>query len=357
MVFGAEINIACPAIAQILVLFQGLMVEGFNLYFLHLGLVAALVLLVILIYRVQNKRNTQHESLLEKHLEELKKSNLALDETRHQLKLRDKFLQEAMVLIDENGIVYYLNNQAAEIFGQTPEKILYHPLPAWVRSEARNPLNTTGKLKPGLNYSSMAQCSVGEKIYLFKTKWSFFPTREGKDGAAVVFIDFSELLEAEKRSQQLLIEKNEINKQLNCLFDICDVSGVPDITFEGILEKSVSIIPNGLKYSHDAYTEIQYGNKVLRSPNYKETSWSFTAPIKIRNKKLGYVKVGYLTEKPNHSRDAFHLNEKLLIKTIAEKLGQVIEYLSLEQKLAACDPKPASPAKSPTRQKKTPPKE
>jgi len=336
-------------------MFGSLLNIDLNMILLHLLLMVVFVFLVGLLIRNLSRKNRENKVSLEKCLEEMRVSNKSLQEAKYQLELRDKFFQEALVLVDENGIVYYLNKQVSEIFGRPDDKILYQHLPAWVCSEVNNPLNTPGRIKPGLNYSSMVQYAIGGEIHLFKTKWSFYPTSEGKEGVAIVFHDFTELLEAERKCQQLLIEKNEINKQLSCLFDICDVSAVPDITFEGILERALLIIPYGLKFTHDAWVEISYANTVLRSQNFMETSWYYTAPIKARNKKLGYVKVGYLTEKPSQNRDAFHLNEKLLIKTIAEKLGHVIDYLNIEQKLATCDGNNVPAMDQSKRTKKPPP--
>ncbi|HSV87764.1 MAG TPA: PAS domain-containing protein [Bacteroidales bacterium] len=313
----------------------GIVLEKLDFVFLHLSFLAVIIFLGWIFFRYHTKKRSQDLSLFEGQLETLKKCDQAYNETKFQLELQNKFLEDAIVLLNEKGLVYYLNQKASKIFGHAPDKIINQPLPEWVCHDGKSPLNTPGKLKPGSAYSYLVQNSTGGTIKLYKTKWNFYPASEGKEGAAVVFTDFTELLDLDKKYQQLLFEKNEINKQLNCLFDICDVCGVPNITFEGILERSILIIPNGMKFTHDVWVEISYRDKLVRSQNFSETPWSFTAPIKIRNKKLGYVKVGYITEKPGQSREAFHLNEKLLIKTIAEKLGQVIEFQILEKRLVA----------------------
>lgn len=289
---------------------------------------------VMIFFRAKEKK--KYVDLLDRYLGEMKKTNLALKEADKKCQQLMDHMSEGMLRINEKGIVLFSNNRACGILGLPTEKIIHQPLPFWLPEGKQHPLSLKGKIKKGLHFSEKIQIMRGDKPQWISLKWSFQPTDMGEPGAVIVISDISEKLHTEEKIQQLISEVNEKNRQINCLFDISDISGVPNISFDGIFERSLEIIPNGLKYSHDTWVEIVFEGKRFVSKNFRETPWDFTAPIKIRKKKLGHIRVGYLEEKPKSIRDAFHINEKLLIKNIAERLGQVIEMMNVENHLKEC---------------------
>ncbi len=308
--------------------------------FIALVLLHSLVFLLIILlnyWRTNNKK--KYVSLLERYLGEMEKKNLALQESEKKCQYLLDHFSDGFLLVNEKGIVLLSNMRASIFLGLTPEKIIHQPVPGWFLSGNKNPLTNSGNIRKGLNFTDQLQLKHGDKTRWIRVKWTYHPTELGEPGAAIVLTDITDRLECEEKIQQLTIESNEKNKQINCLFDISDISGVPGITFDGIFERSLEIIPNGLKFTHDAWVEIVFEGKRFLSKNFRETPWNFSAPIKIHKKKLGHIRVGYLEEKPKTIRDAFHLNEKLLVKNIAEKLAQVIELMNMENKLRDCTEK------------------
>ncbi len=56
----------------------------------------------------------------------------------------------------------------------------------------------------------------------------------------------------------------------------------------------------------------------------------YLAPIKGRKHKLGTLRVGFHGNKYPGGKEIFHVNERILIKNIAEKLARIIEMKNLE---------------------------
>lgn len=315
---------------------------GFNEEYLEIALVMLHLLVFSLIlvlnyWRTQNKK--KYVKLLERFLGETEKKNLALQESEKKCQRLIDHISEGFLLVNEKGVVLLSNTRASIYLGLPPEKIIHQPLPGWLISGTKNPLTLSGSIRKSLSFTDQLQVIHGDKTRWIRLKWTYHPTEQGEPGAAIVMTDITDRVNCEEKIQQLTIESNEKNKQINCLFDISDISGVPNITFDGIFERSLEIIPNGLKFTHDAWVEIVFEGKRFESKNFRETPWNYTAPIKINKKKLGHIRVGYLEEKPKSIRDAFHLNEKLLVKNIAEKLAQVIELVNMENKLRECSEK------------------
>jgi len=296
-----------------------------------LVLTAALLVFVLII---RGKEKKKYIVLLERFVGEMEKANQSLQDGEEKCQNLMQHLSEGLLLINKNGVVIFCNERVSNLLQMSKEKIIHQPLPAIFLSDQSAPLNQAGGIRKGLKYFQQFPITKSGKTFWINQKWSYQSTEDGEPGAAIVLSDVSRKVSMEEKVQQLTTENNERNKQINCLFDISDISGAPGITFNNIFERSLDIIPSGLKYTHDAWVEIKFEDKLFTSKNFKETPWNYSAPIKINKKKLGHIRVGYLEEKPKSARDAFHINEKLLIKNVAEKLGQVIELLNLEKKLA-----------------------
>ena len=169
-----------------------------------------------------------------------------------------------------------------------------------------------------------------EVLWISVSSVPFLDMDQKSKGSVILVSNITERKQTEQTYNNVTTNLNQKIMQLNCMYDISDISEVPGITLDEMIEKTIEIIPVGLKYSQELAVQIMYNNKIYSSKNYKETSWSYMVPIKVQKKKLGYIKVLYLNEKPAIGRDAFHFNEKLLIKNISEKLGQVLEAKNME---------------------------
>lgn len=312
------------------------------LFFVLLILLLGITGLMFVFLHLRNRVKKKYLGLLERYVGEMEKINKTLLESEQKCQELIDQMNEGFLLVNEKGVVLVANQRACFILGLPVEKIVHQPIPPWMTPGEQHPLARKGRLRKGLNYSDQVQVMQGNYPRWYRLKWNYQPTPGGEPGAAIILSEISEKLSLEEKVQQLTADTNELNRQINCLFDISDISGVPNITFDEIFERSLEIIPNGLKFSHDCWVEIVFEEQRFVSRNFRETAWNFTAPIKIRRKKLGFVRVGYLEEKPKNTRDVFHLNEKLLIKNIAEKLGQVIELMNMESRLKEClDQKPS----------------
>ncbi|MEE4176904.1 MAG: PAS domain-containing protein [Bacteroides sp.] len=302
--------------------------------------------LLFVFVHLRNREKKKYLSLLERYLGEMERINGTLRESEQKCQQLMDHLDEGFLQVNEKGFILFANLRAAMIIGLPIEKILHQPIPSWLISGNQHPLTLKGSIRKGLKFVDQVQAVRGNKIHWYRLKCHYQATQKGEPGAAIILSDMTEKLAIEEKLQQLTVDTNGLNRQINCLFDISDISGVPNITYNEIFERSLEIIPNGLKFSHDCWVEIVFESKRFVSKNFRETPWNFTAPIKIRKKKLGHVRVGYLEEKPKSSRDAFHMNEKLLIKNIAEKLGQVIELMNIESQLKECQEQNSVSARS-----------
>ena len=135
--------------------------------------------------------------------------------------------------------------------------------------------------------------------------------------------DITEKRQAEKE----LIERV---KELNCLYSIADLieksSSLPDL-FQSVANQ----LPSGFVYPEYACAGIFFKDREYKTDNFQETTWKISSTLKVRGEALGSLNVFYLDGIPGTENTAFLTEERNLIKSVAERLGRVIERKQYEE--------------------------
>ena len=119
-------------------------------------------------------------------------------------------------------------------------------------------------------------------------------------------------------------------KELNCLYLVEEVLqdgrlGVPEI-----LAKVVKVVPSGWYAPEHCHAAIAYGGDSFKSPSYKHCVQELTQDIMSGSQTVGLLSVGYSAELPIQDEGPFLREERKLIKTFADRIGQMLLYRRLE---------------------------
>ncbi|MBS4013086.1 MAG: response regulator [Bacteroidetes bacterium] len=317
-------------------LYQSLKQRNSIIYFFAIFILLLLSGLLIVFYR-SNRDKKSFIAKLQQSIAERDEITSALRKSEDRYSKLIKTMNEGLIMADENDNIQFANSKACQMLSATFEQIKMKPLKSFIGNDEQR--------KAYLEGFELRKIGVADQFEIQLSSlddddfWGHFSVSPLLDenqkfyGSVIVLLDVTENKKSNYQLQEATANLNQKIKQLNCLFDVSDLTSVPGITFEELLKKAIDIIPNGIKYSHDVYVEVLYGSEVFRSENYIETPWVFITPIKIQKKKLGHIKIGYLEEKPNVNKDPFQFSEKILIKSIAEKLAQIIDSKNMEQAL------------------------
>jgi PAS domain S-box-containing protein len=262
----------------------------------------------------------------------------ALRKSEENFQTLIKTLNEGLIVLDQNNKIEFLNQKAIKILGSHENQDLtgFSFEDFLLASDDIKLFHEKMELqKMGISdqYEVKMRNKAGDVLWAHLSSAPILDENQNPQGNVTLISDVTEKKKSEQTYGELTTNLNQKIKQLNCLYDITDISGVPGITFEEIMAKSLEIIPVGLRYSHDIGVQIAFDNKVYSSENFADSPWSYSVPIKVQKKKLGYVKVAYIEEKPNINKDPFHFSEKILLKNISEKFGKIIESKNLESTL------------------------
>jgi len=123
---------------------------------------------------------------------------------------------------------------------------------------------------------------------------------------------------------RLVYELKERAKELNCLYDVQALLSNQGLTIEEIFTGVIQIIPPGWQYPDICQVEIRYLNKQFASSGFEETPWVQSADILVQDSVVGDISVYYSSEMPKLDEGPFLQDERRLINTIADQIGNYL---------------------------------
>ncbi|MFC1570518.1 ATP-binding protein [Candidatus Omnitrophota bacterium] len=122
-------------------------------------------------------------------------------------------------------------------------------------------------------------------------------------------------------------------KELNCFYNLSRLTEKHRDSAEGIMREMVEYLPFSWKYPEVAAARICINGECYQTLNFIESEWRQAADLKVHGKKVGEVEVCYLKEMPEADEGPFIVEERILIDSIAERLGEIAERIHAENSL------------------------
>ncbi len=128
-------------------------------------------------------------------------------------------------------------------------------------------------------------------------------------------------------------ELDERVKELDCLYGISRLAGQKDVSLEQILRGTVDLLPPAWQYPEIACARLVLDGQEFKTDGFRETPWQQSSAIVVQGEQAGQVEVGYLEERPEADEGPFLEEERLLLNTVAERLGRTAERVKAEEAL------------------------
>jgi len=133
------------------------------------------------------------------------------------------------------------------------------------------------------------------------------------------------------KEKQLEKKLQERIKELQCLYQIANLSEESGLSTDIFLQKVVKIIPEAWQYPEITCVRIILNDKIFTTENFKETQWGQKAGLYIHEKKTGSIEVYYLEEKPEIDSGPFLKEEISLLNTIGKNISNYLDRKQIEQ--------------------------
>ncbi|HEY6552755.1 MAG TPA: PEP/pyruvate-binding domain-containing protein, partial [Vicinamibacteria bacterium] len=126
----------------------------------------------------------------------------------------------------------------------------------------------------------------------------------------------------ETSAERLVRALTERAKELNCLYRVEEILSGREAPVEEVLRQVVEALPPGWQHPAGCRAKVVFRGLSVASPDLVETPWVQTAPITLQGEVVGSVSVYYTEAMPTADEGPFLKEERRLIDTIADRLGQ-----------------------------------
>jgi len=122
-------------------------------------------------------------------------------------------------------------------------------------------------------------------------------------------------------------------KELRCLYAISSLVEKHGSSLDKILSGIVEVLPPAWQYPEITCARIKVGNQVFVSERFQGTRWRQSSNIVVKDKKAGSLDVFYLEKRPDCGEGPFLKEERNLINSLAEHIGEIVERKLAEDAL------------------------
>lgn len=136
----------------------------------------------------------------------------------------------------------------------------------------------------------------------------------------------------QKKSVEKLIDSlKERAKELNCLYQVEELTNKSDVKTKEVFEGIIEAIPPGWQFPDVCKAKIEYKDSVYQSANFMETEWVQSANIVVQDEVVGKISVYYTEKTPEMDIGPFLKEEQKLLQTIADRISHFLLHHRLKE--------------------------
>ncbi len=167
-------------------------------------------------------------------------------------------------------------------------------------------------------------------LLVLKSKAAQFFSREEID----LYEHLSQSLGIALMHRNAQVELRERVKELTCLYGMARLLTLPGITLEELLKKIVELLPPAWLYPEIASARIVFDGTIYPSSHLGEgVAWQ-KAMIRVNGFPRGSLEVAYREKKPELDEGPFLHEERHLLDTVAQELGNILKQKETENEQA-----------------------
>ncbi len=137
--------------------------------------------------------------------------------------------------------------------------------------------------------------------------------------------------EQDKRVSDILKSLQERAKELNCLYQVEELTNNEAASLDEVFQGTIEVIPPGWQFPDVCAARISVDGVECEAANFQETPWKQQAPIKAYGEPIGTIEVVYTEQMPQADEGPFLKEERKLLETIADRIGNCISHRRLTE--------------------------
>ncbi len=124
-------------------------------------------------------------------------------------------------------------------------------------------------------------------------------------------------------------------KELKCLYTISHLVEQHRTSLEPILQGIVDILPPSWQYPDICCARLTLYDKQYTTCGFRPSDWRQSAEVQVEGTVAGVVEVFYTKSMPDSDEGPFLKEERSLINAVAERIGNIVGHVHVEQQLQA----------------------
>lgn len=257
-----------------------------------------------------------------------------LRESEHTARALIEAPTDSMFLLAPDSTILDLNETAARKLGQTRQDLLNRR--ALDLFPARVAAHRQQRIQDVLSTGQPVHFEDEREGMWFDTIVYPVPDPDGTiTRLATVARDVTERKQFELRMSHLAHDLNEHVKELNCLYGLSRLMENAGQSIPNVMNGAVKLAQDAWQHSASTAVRITLNRPPLaaQTANFRPTPWTQTADIHVSGHVAGQIEVCYLDEQPPADEGPFLNEERGLLNTIAERLGQFVERVEVNTAL------------------------
>ena len=122
-------------------------------------------------------------------------------------------------------------------------------------------------------------------------------------------------------------------KELNCLYGVSQLAERNLYSLENLLKELVNFLPHSWQYPEITCARILFKGKTYTSDRFNVTNWRQSSRIYMYHEAVGECGIFYLEECPPADEGPFLKEERALLDTVAEQIGNIATRISADLEL------------------------
>jgi len=236
---------------------------------------------------------------------------------------------------DEKGILTYISPRIKHYTDFAPEDVIGRSFHEFITKDdipkAKEQFEVP--VAGGSFFEEYKWVKMSGDIVWFRS--SISPVYEGGvfRGFKGLLTDITFRKNTEEQMRILLLEKEKLLKELNCLYNISRIMEDSSETLDHVLFRTVLLIPEALSYPERSFAVISYCGKEYVSSNFKNPDAVLERELVAEGNITGKITIGYSNTDKDCGKALFDCKDKSFFDTITERISKIIELFIARDEL------------------------
>ncbi|HUI69804.1 MAG TPA: PAS domain S-box protein [Spirochaetia bacterium] len=237
----------------------------------------------------------------------------------------------AIIILDAHGAILRWNRAAQEVYGYESSEVVGKSCSVLYSEEdvARGkPEDDLRKARErgAFQEEEAIRKRRGGELFVASTKTTALIDEQGNlRGYARTLRDVTERKKSETELRRNLAALDKRVRELRCLYEVAALISDQALPLPFVMRGVTDLVVRAYQYPDITCVRIRVGDDVYETQGFAETEWEQTSTIGTLSSNLGTLQVCYREERPEADEGPFSEEERDLIESIGQLLGDFLE--------------------------------